>query len=86
MTGDGQVRTEILALALTVVAAALFFPWFALNHDTSWYLLSTNNWLDGASLYRDIMEISPPLVFYHTVPSVLVSRCLGISPEDRVRG
>ncbi|MFN3818413.1 hypothetical protein [Blastomonas sp.] len=81
MASDIQARNGLIALALTVVAAALFFPWFPLNHDTSWYLLSTDKWLDGASLYRDIMEISPPLVFYHTVPSVLVSRFLGASPE-----
>jgi hypothetical protein len=75
-----ELGKAAMALGLAVVLAALFFPWFPLNHDTSWYLLSTNNWLDGADLYRDIVEISPPLIFYHSVPSVLVSRLFGASP------
>ncbi|MDT0619796.1 GtrA family protein [Salinisphaera sp. P385] len=44
-----------------------------LNHDTSWYLIATNRWLDGARLYEDIIEVNPPLAFYLTAPAVWVA-------------
>jgi putative flippase GtrA len=74
--GDLSSGMPVLVAALAV--AAVLYPHHPLNHDTSWYLVATGKWLDGAALYRDIMEINPPLAFYLTAPPVLLSRYLEV--------
>ncbi len=59
-------------------AAAIFYSRAPLNHDPSFLILATRRWLDGATLYRDIIEISPPMIFYLTAPSVLASQLFGV--------
>jgi putative flippase GtrA len=68
-----------LVIAAALAAAAVLYPFNQLNHDTSWYLVATRKWLDGAALYRDIMEINPPLAFYLTAPSILLSKYLDVN-------
>ncbi len=48
-----------------------------LPHDVSWVLLATGRMLDGARIYRDIIEINPPLIFYSAVPAVLAAKLGG---------
>ncbi|MCA9170349.1 MAG: hypothetical protein KDB23_21875, partial [Planctomycetales bacterium] len=57
---------DLLLLMGALVAAAIFYPMATLNHDSSWYLIATRMWLDGAQLYQDVMETNPPLAFYLT--------------------
>lgn len=75
-----DIKSALILLVGISVASSLFYPQFSLNHDASWYLVSTDMFLDGAELYRDIMEINPPLSFYLTVPPVTVARWFGIDP------
>ncbi len=49
-----------------------------INHDTAWYLIATRKWLDGASLYVDLIEVNPPLNFYLTAPAIWVADLLSI--------
>ncbi|MCG8358505.1 MAG: hypothetical protein MI920_23305 [Kiloniellales bacterium] len=51
-----------------------------LNHDSAWYLDATSRWLDGAVLYRDIMEVNPPLAFFLTAPALWLAEASGLSP------
>jgi putative flippase GtrA len=53
-----------------------------LNHDVQWYLIGTARWLDGATLYRDVVEVNPPLAFVLTLPPVAAARLLTIAPAD----
>lgn len=76
-------KAKIWAFAIVIACAilgTLFYSQFSLNHDTSWYLVSTRLFLDGAHLYEDIVEINPPLAFYLTVPPLLISDLVGIRP------
>ncbi len=61
-----------------VFALVVVFFWLMqglmLNHDTSWYLISTGWWLDGARIGEEIVELNPPLAQYLTVPPVLIAR------------
>lgn len=77
-----QVKPDLLLLMLGLAAAAWFYSGTQLNHDSSWYLIATPRWLDGAELYRDILEINPPLAFYLTAPSVFLSRATGMVLDD----
>ena len=62
------------------VVAFLSFYWSRLHHhDVAWYLVATRKMLDGAVLYRDIIEINPPLNFYLTIPAVLLADMLNLS-------
>jgi len=72
------VSNETLVLMAVLACAAVLYPQHSLNHDTSWYLVATRKWLDGATLYRDIMEINPPLAFYLTAPAVFLSKAMGV--------
>ena len=53
-----------------------------INHDSAWFLTATAQFLDGAGLYTDIVEINPPLAFYLSVPPVMAARFLGLSSVD----
>ena len=53
-----------------------------LNHDSSWYLISTGWWLDGARIDHDIVEPNPPLAYYLTVPAVVLARLADWEPAQ----
>jgi hypothetical protein len=74
------VPIGLIVLAIVIAAAALFYPQYSLNHDASWYLISTQMFLDGGALYSDIFEINPPLAFYITIPPVALAGLLGSNP------
>jgi hypothetical protein len=75
----------VSAAALVGMAAIWAFALFyfrdaSLNHDTAWYLSATRRWLfDDAVLYRDIVELNPPLAVYLTAPPLLAAEALGIA-------
>jgi hypothetical protein len=83
-TGKGQMDrvlsllTQRLILAAALVAGMAYHAAAFLNHDVSFLLVATARWLNGATLYTDIMEINPPWVFYLTAPAVLLADDLGI--------
>ena len=72
---------KALGFAAVLGLAALCFVIMQnqlLNHDTSWYLVATRKWLDGARLYVDLIEVNPPLNFYYTVPAIWVADATGM--------
>jgi len=70
---------RVLILIACLAAGAAFYASGLLNHDPSFLLLATRRWLHGATLYRDIMETNPPLIFYLMAPAVVLSEWSGIS-------
>ena len=67
------------AVALTMVLVYWDRP---LTDDVIWYLIGTRDWLDGAELYRMVVEVNPPLNFYYTVPAILIADLLGVSDTN----
>jgi hypothetical protein len=77
---NGLISSVIFAILIAGVAvSAGVYARGTLNHDPSFLLIATQRWLHGATLYRDIMEINPPLIFYLTAPAVLISERFAIS-------
>lgn len=70
-------RTWILIGALWLAALAYYLTRDYLHHDVGWTLLATGRMLDGARLYRDIIEVNPPMIFYSAAPGVLLARLGG---------
>ena len=69
-------------LGLLWLASLVYFLHTTLNHDVAWYLVAADRFLDGARLYRDIIEVNPPLAFYLAVPPVAAARLTGWEPID----
>jgi len=51
-----------------------------MSHDVAFFFYTSGRMLDGAKLYRDILEINPPLVYYFGVPPAWLARTLGLEP------
>ena len=52
-----------------------------LNTDVSWLLVVGERMLDGQRLYRDIIEINPPMAPFAYLPGVALARVLGVDPR-----
>ncbi len=78
--------------AFLIVIAILFACQIAirldsdLNHDTAWFLYVAQGLLDGGELYRDFVEVNPPLAVWLTVPVVMLSRATGLAPIEALYG
>jgi hypothetical protein len=86
---EAAARTPLLrcmALLAVFIAAIMMRHVVAANSDVSWLLIACERWLDGQSLYSDILEINPPMAVLVYVPGILISRALGISTEIVVDG
>lgn len=70
---------EIVLLAVAV-GAAFAMRGIPLTHDVVWQLWIARQIVNGASLYRDILELNPPLWFWSAVPLDWASRILDVSP------
>lgn len=80
-----------LAIPLLLIAT-LFILQFTirlgsdLNHDTAWYLYTAQGLLAGGELYRDFVEVNPPLGIWLTVPVVMLSRATRLAPTETLYG
>jgi len=66
------IWTVLTAFSGTAVAAA----W--MNHDVGWYLYAGGAWLNGAVLYRDVVDPNPPLIIALMAAVVWSARVLGL--------
>lgn len=71
----------LMALMFQIIGYFWFQSFADLNHDTAWYLIATQKWLDGARLYTDIIEVNPPLGFYWTVPAIWLSKLTALDKQ-----
>ena len=72
-----------LGLSTAFALATLVLFWGRMiNHDTAWYLVATREWLGGAGLYTDLIEVNPPLNFYFTLPAIGLADLFGISDTN----
>jgi len=63
-------------LAILGLAAELAKP---ATPDMGFLLYAARRVLDGAHLYRDVVEINPPLIIVLNLPIVLLARAIGLS-------
>ena len=66
-----------------IAVAAAIIVWrlqvFELHEDLAWLVYCAMRILDGAALYRDLVEINTPIVVFLYVPVVLLQRLTGWS-------
>ena len=63
----------VVALTLAAQAARLIEP------DIAYNLYAPGRLLDGAKLYRDVVDMNPPLIFAFNLPIVWLARLTGVS-------
>jgi hypothetical protein len=73
-------RWVFLALAGLLVAAGIVpVLYWGGNHDVAWLLYVARRVVGGAHLYRDIVEINPPLIVLLSVPAAVLAGALGVA-------
>ena len=75
MTWSPRAAWLAMAVLLVGLCAAAVGPVY-MNHDPAWYLHMAGVWLDGGTLYRDVVDTNPPLIVFLTAVPVFVSRVL----------
>lgn len=85
---DRQRLAWLPCLAIVAVfgLAILMRQWVPLNPDVSWLLIVAGRMLDGQQLYRDIVEINPPMAGFAYMPGVALARLLGVDARHVVDG
>jgi hypothetical protein len=67
----------VIALLFALQAAIRFNS--HLSHDAAWFLYAAGRLIDGAVLYRDIVEVNPPLATWLAMPIAALARATGLS-------
>ncbi len=70
-----------LLIGVVFIGAILMRQFVPLNTDVSWLLVVSERMLDGQHLYRDIIEINPPMAAFAYLPGVALARFLGVDPR-----
>lgn len=79
-----DARTWPRPRALALVGVVLLIgaiPVFQsmINHDVAWILYIADRVLHGSTLYKDIVEINPPLIVWLNIPIVALAHLVGAS-------
>src|SRR3954454_14931527 len=82
--GSERLATPWLLVGVVFVGAILMRQLIPLNTDVSWLLVVGERMLDGQHLYRDIIEINPPMAAFAYLPGVALARFLGVDPRHVV--
>jgi hypothetical protein len=81
--GAAVVGVAVLAI-FGITGNSLASSW--INHDAGWYLHVAGAWLDGATLYRDVIDTNPPLIIFLSAVPVWLGRITTIAPTALVKG
>jgi hypothetical protein len=77
----GLAPMPLMLTGAVFLAAILLRQVVPLNTDVSWLLVVCERMLDGQHLYRDIIEINPPMAAFAYLPGVALARLLGLDPR-----
>lgn len=77
----GLTPMPLLLTGLVFLVAIVLRQVVPLNTDVSWLLVVCERMLDGQHLYRDIIEINPPMAAFAYLPGVALARVLGVDPR-----
>lgn len=70
----GAIIALVAVLTLSVAGRA----WMPMHWDTGWLLYAAREMNAGAVLYRDLLEINPPLIVWLYRPLVFLADALGV--------
>lgn len=71
-----------LLVGLAWGGVATLIAHVAVSHDVIWQLWIARQLLGGAELYRDIIEINPPLWFWMAVPAQMLADALSLTAKS----
>lgn len=74
----GKTRWIVAILVLVVLGLVPIYS-APTNSDLAWYQYMAARWIEGAELYRDLVEVNPPLIVWFNVPAAAAERVLGLS-------
>lgn len=78
-------RPLVIALLAVPALWGLGQFWPPLNHDVGALLAFTRRMLAGETLYTDLIDVNPPMVFWLNIPAVLLADALSIpTPQSFV--
>lgn len=81
-SGPGRAHRRWMALVallpILIFLATVLSP--PMNHDVAAILDFTQRWRGGEALYRDLIDMNPPLIFVLTWGPVRLAELLGASP------
>ncbi len=78
------MKFNILDTIFTISLLSLiiiYFLFYSLNVDSTWILYSANEIINGSILYKDIIDVNPPLIFMYSILPVLFSKITSLSLE-----
>lgn len=78
------VWTPWLLVGAVFLVAILVRQIVPLNTDVSWLLVVGERMLEGQRLYRDIIEINPPMAAFAYLPGVALGQALHVDPRHVV--
>ena len=78
---EGLAPMPLLLTGMVFLVAVLLRQILPLNTDVSWLLVLCERMLEGQQLYRDIIEINPPMAAFAYLPGVALARVLGVDPR-----
>jgi hypothetical protein len=85
--GQSTIRLCLVASGLLLLGLGIDAEWHrVLNYDVGWNLYVSARVLDGGVLYRDLIEVNPPLIFWLGEPIVRLARQMGMAPATVYRG
>jgi hypothetical protein len=81
---EGAALTTWLMIGVVFAVAIWLRQVVPLNTDVSWLLVIGERMLDGQRLFRDIVEINPPMAPFAYLPGVALARLLGVDPRHAI--
>lgn len=82
-TAAGERAARIVAwtvLAGFAAAGARFAFAKSMHHDVAYYVLAVERWLDGARLYRDLIDVNLPTIYWLMAAPVWLAGRLDVDP------
>ena len=81
-SGSTVAHGSVLLLVAIIAAIGVYaiFQLQHANHDVSWLIQCAVRMLNGAVLYRDIIEVNPPLIILLIIAPIWLAEMLGLDP------
>lgn len=72
-------KPKYLVLACLILSCHVWLLWLIPTHvDIAWFSDATARWLDGEILYKEVVDMNLPMIFFINVPSAIIAKTLQV--------